>query len=91
MSRAAPEIGLAPARVASSRDRKEDSKSLTGKYRGASLSPRTCLSLLAERYASGLLMPLTCSQCGQRSIDPLGWNGPRLPLCGRCADWETEV
>jgi hypothetical protein len=41
--------------------------------------------LLSERYAQGLLEPFYCTRCGEASLDPLGWNGRGMPLCGRCA------
>lgn len=45
-------------------------------------------SLLVDRYSQGLLAPFSCSRCGVIALDPLGWNGPRQPLCERCADPE---
>jgi hypothetical protein len=42
--------------------------------------------LLAHRYARNLLTPFHCSCCGRQSLDPIGWNGYRQPLCESCAD-----
>lgn len=54
-------------------------------------NPRACRQwrLLADRVNQGLLVPFVCSNCGVLALDSLGWNGPRLPLCGRCADGEV--
>ena len=42
--------------------------------------------LLLSRYAKGLLQPFTCFGCGQKALDPIGWDGPQKPLCETCAD-----
>lgn len=44
--------------------------------------------LLLWRLLVGLLSPFACSRCGCLALDPIGWDGPRRPLCGRCADGE---
>jgi hypothetical protein len=44
--------------------------------------------LLTERYSQGLLQPFACFRCGVLGLDPLGWDGPRRPLCASCADGE---
>src|SRR5258707_15342778 len=45
--------------------------------------------LLAERYAGGLVSPFRCSGCGQETLDVLGWDGKRRPLCDACSDGLT--
>jgi hypothetical protein len=42
--------------------------------------------LIVSRCSQGLLEPFQCAVCGVMALDPLGWNGPRQPLCGGCAD-----
>jgi hypothetical protein len=42
------------------------------------------LSLLANRYAHGLLAAFHCSSCGGIALDPCGRNNKGEWLCGRC-------
>lgn len=44
------------------------------------------LKLIVSRCSQGLLEPFRCAVCGIQALDPIGWNGPHKPLCGRCAD-----
>jgi hypothetical protein len=48
------------------------------------------VSLLAHRYAHGLLTPFICSSCGGMALDPCGQNEKHQHLCEPCADggWE---
>jgi hypothetical protein len=41
---------------------------------------------LAKRLHGKLLRPFICAICRCLALDPLGWSGPRLPLCEACAD-----
>jgi hypothetical protein len=41
---------------------------------------------LGGRYGDNLLAPFNCTGCGRLHLDPVGWNGPGLPLCADCAD-----
>jgi hypothetical protein len=43
-------------------------------------------SLLAERFANGLLDPFQCAGCGRLHLDPGGTTEDRQPLCIWCAD-----
>jgi hypothetical protein len=42
--------------------------------------------LIVSRCSQGLLEPFCCAVCGVMTLDPIGWNGARKPLCARCAD-----
>jgi hypothetical protein len=44
--------------------------------------------LLVSRFKAGLLEPFRCAKCRVVALDPIGWSGPREPLCERCAGWE---
>lgn len=44
------------------------------------------LSLLAERYAYGLLEPFECARCGQMHVDPCGSTEKNEPICLWCSD-----
>jgi hypothetical protein len=43
-------------------------------------------AMIAQRLSERLLSSFNCSACGILACDPLGWNGPGLPLCADCAD-----
>jgi hypothetical protein len=43
-------------------------------------------ALIAGRYADGLLNRFACAGCGAWTLDPIGWKGPRQPLCEACSD-----
>jgi hypothetical protein len=42
-------------------------------------------SLIAHRYAHGLLTPFRCAVCGVMSLDPIGRNEKREHLCESCS------
>ena len=42
--------------------------------------------LIVSRYSQKLLEAFQCAVRGITALDPIGWNGPRQPLCARCAD-----
>jgi hypothetical protein len=64
-------------------NRNEDTKKRQRIADSAAVS-KACLIL--SRYAEGLLEPFRCAVCGTAALDPIGWNGPRQPLCETCAD-----
>ena|ERR1700730_9087747 len=87
MSRAAPpENGSGRLGLNSDRTRRFKGLVRPGEYCEPALSASKYVSLLAARYAEDLLTPFRCHSCGQQSLDPLGWNGRRMPLCTHCAD-----
>jgi hypothetical protein len=86
MSRAAPERGNARPRPGQ-RAPKRYIRHLS--YRANLLHANAKrLGLIVQRYSAGLLPPFVCSNCGVVSLDCLGWDGPRKPLCDYCADPE---
>jgi len=59
-------------------------KNASADYHSSSRSS-TYYQVLVERYAERLLAPFRCYRCGAQHLDVLGWEGPRKPLCWRCA------
>jgi len=57
----------------------------------AACARREYWRLLVERLSENLPTQFVCSACGVIAIDPAGWNGPKRPLCERCADHEGTV
>jgi hypothetical protein len=85
MSRAAPgkeEPGSRPSKPG------RRSKKLVRGYRPYRHFASIYSRLLAERYANGLLTPFRCAGCTTLTLDPVGWNGPHMPLCEICVDAE---
>ena len=85
MSRSAP-----PKKKPGSRPSKPGhrSKKLVRRYRPCRHFASIYSRLLAERYANGLLTPFRCAGCTTLTLDAVGWNGPKMPLCESCADPE---
>jgi hypothetical protein len=91
MSCAAPPGQERPGSPASKPGRRIKKLKRSRSYRtAAQLTRFHYVTLLLDQYALGLLHPFSCSRCGQRALDPLGWDGPRRPLCGMCADGNTK-
>lgn len=45
---------------------------------------------LVRRHKLGLLPQFQCARCGSLSLDPIGYDGPGIWICGGCedvADW----
>ena len=74
-------------RLACKQNRTQEKDKLQRKYRHRRRNASVAyFRMLAEREAKGLLFWCTCSRCGSRELDVLGWDGPGRPLCGTCAD-----
>jgi hypothetical protein len=42
--------------------------------------------LVFERLRAGLLFPFICAGCSSIALDPVGYDGPGVLYCRRCAD-----
>jgi hypothetical protein len=48
------------------------------------------LALLIRRHLAGVLPIFQCAECGQPTLDPVGWNGSGRPLCETCSEEEDD-
>jgi hypothetical protein len=70
-------------------DKNAPYRRLSTQFRHSDVGAESSLAythLIVSRCSQGLLEPFRCAGCGILALDPLGWNGPRQPLCGGCAD-----
>jgi hypothetical protein len=55
------------------------------KYRRAPVYTSAYIRLLLTRYASGLLSPFKCANCGALALDPIGRTSKHTWLCDSCS------